>query len=295
LEEAEEYHRREIALRERLAAELPTQHGEREQIGHSHRLWGFRLWQAGRRPEAEQVLHEALAVFAKLTADFPDVPAHWHFLADTHRRIGGFLAARKQFPEAEQAYRQAIEIHQQRAARFPDQPVNEAEWAASYLDLGALLAATGRGQEAKRLYREGIEVSPQSAVVHNNLAWMLATASDPRVRDPGQAVELAKKAVELAPKAGGNWNTLGVAHYRAGDWKAAIEALMKARVLNGAANFSFDAFFLAMAHEQLGQMEQARRWYDQAVQWMEKHQPKNEELGRLRAEAATLPGIARQP
>jgi hypothetical protein len=29
-------------------------------------------------------------------------------------------------------------------------------------------------------------------------------------------------------------------------------------------------FFLAMAHRQLGEKDQARLWYDRAVQWMDK-------------------------
>ena len=51
---------------------------------------------------------------------------------------------------------------------------------------------------------------------------------------------------------------------------------------------SFDWFFLAMAHWQLGEKDKAREWYDRAVQWMDKNQPKNEELRRFRAEAAEL-------
>jgi hypothetical protein len=47
-----------------------------------------------------------------------------------------------------------------------------------------------------------------------------------------------------------------------------------------------DCFFLAMAHWQLGEKPRARSWYDKAVPWMEKNQPKNEELIRFRTEAA---------
>jgi len=39
------------------------------------------------------------------------------------------------------------------------------------------------------------------------------------------AVALAAKAVELRPAEGAYWNTLGVAHYRAEEWQAAIDAL----------------------------------------------------------------------
>jgi hypothetical protein len=43
-----------------------------------------------------------------------------------------------------------------------------------------------------------------------------------------------------------------------------------------------------MAHWRLGNRDEARRRYDQAVAWMEKHQPKNDELLRFRAEAEEL-------
>jgi hypothetical protein len=51
---------------------------------------------------------------------------------------------------------------------------------------------------------------------------------------------------------------------------------------------NFDWFFLAMGHWKLGQREEARKWYDEAVAWMDKNQPQNEELRRFRAEAAEL-------
>src|SRR5208283_2341780 len=103
---------------------------------------------------------------------------------------------------------------------------------------------------------------------------------------------LAKKAVALAPKEGGYWNTLGVAHYRAGGWKAAIEALSQSTKLGG--ENACDSFFMAMAHWQLGDMEQARKWNDRAVGWMEKNDPKNEELGRFRVEAEDLLKIEKE-
>ena len=81
-----------------------------------------------------------------------------------------------------------------------------------------------------------------------------------------------------------------MAHYRAGDWKAAIEALTKSMELRNGGD-SNDWFFLAMAHWQLGDKTQARSWYDKAVPWMEKNQPKDEELLRFRAEAAALLGV----
>jgi heparinase II/III-like protein len=52
--------------------------------------------------------------------------------------------------------------------------------------------------------------------------------------------------------------------------------------------------FLALAHWQLGNEDEAREWYIQAVEWMEKNSPKDEQLPRIRAEAEKLLKIAEQ-
>ena len=95
------------------------------------------------------------------------------------------------------------------------------------------------------------------------------------------------KATELAPKEGSYWNMLGVAHYRAGDWKAAVDGPGQ---VDGTpqGRRRIDWFFLAMAHWRLGEKEEAHKWYDKAVEWMDKNHPKNEELRRFRAEAEEL-------
>jgi tetratricopeptide (TPR) repeat protein len=133
--------------------------------------------------------------------------------------------------------------------------------------------------------RKALDFPPNDAGDYNHLAWLLATCSDPEVGDGRRAVELARKAVELAPDDGNYWNTLGVAYCRVADWKKAIEALEKSNSLVPAGREPLrNAFFLAIAHGQVGNKEQARRWYDQAVAWMEKYAPQNADLRRLHAE-----------
>ena len=139
-------------------------------------------------------------------------------------------------------------------------------------------------------FAQAIELDPQNSRSHNNLAWLLATCPDATFRDPARAVELAKTALELAPNAVGHWNTLGAAQYRAGDWPATIEALTKSMELRNGGD-SFDWYFLAMAHWQSDHKEEARKWYDQAVEWMEKNKPEDEELKRFHTEAAALLGV----
>jgi serine/threonine protein kinase/tetratricopeptide (TPR) repeat protein len=136
-------------------------------------------------------------------------------------------------------------------------------------------------------YSRAIELDPNSRMGLNSLAWLLVTCADARFRDPNRAIVLSRRAVELEPKDGNQWNTLGVAQYRAGDWKAAITALTKSMELRKGGD-SLDWFFLAMARWQLGDKEQARKWYEQACSWMDEHSPADEELKGFRSEAATL-------
>ena len=55
---------------------------------------------------------------------------------------------------------------------------------------------------------------------------------------------------------------MGIAHYRAGDWQAAVAALEKASARRGHAA---DWLFLAMAHWRLGDKDKARQWYNRAT------------------------------
>jgi tetratricopeptide (TPR) repeat protein len=155
---------------------------------------------------------------------------------------------------------------------------------------GSVYLQLGQTDNAIADFTKAIELSPKDGGTHNVAARVLASHPNPKVRDPGRAVNWAKKAVELAPKEGFYWNTLGVAHYRAGDWKAALAALEKSLELQKGGN-SFDWFFLAMCHEKLGDKEKSRQWYDRAVEWMDKKQASNEELRRFRAEAAQVLGM----
>jgi tetratricopeptide (TPR) repeat protein len=130
----------------------------------------------------------------------------------------------------------------------------------------------------------------------NAFVWLLVTCPDAAVRNPAEAVQLAEKGLAYpgSQKNGNYWNTLGVARYYAGNWTGSIAALAKSIQLRGGGD-SFDFFILAMAHRQLGDTEQPQQWYDRAVQWMEKHQPQDEELCRFRGEAAALLKIEATP
>jgi tetratricopeptide (TPR) repeat protein len=238
--------------------------------------------------------------------------------ATFHRNLGVALRHQNKADEAIAAFRKAIELHpkfidaydslgailcdvrgeyENAAACFRKAIELNPKDVIAHHNLGVALRGQRKLDEAIAAFRKAVELDPKGANFYsglhqalNSLAWTLATDPVPARRDPGRAVRAAREAVQLNPQNGNYHNTLGTALYRAGDCKAAIATLDKSMELGEGGN-SFDWFFLAMAHWQLGEKDKARQWYDRAVQWMDKNQPKNEELRRFRAEAAELLGL----
>jgi len=62
----------------------------------------------------------------------------------------------------------------------------------------AALEALGREAEAVAAWREALARGARSVGALNNLAWLLATSRDPRLRDSRQAVSLAEEAAGLS-------------------------------------------------------------------------------------------------
>jgi serine/threonine protein kinase/Flp pilus assembly protein TadD len=113
-------------------------------------------------------------------------------------------------------------------------------------------SAAKEGVAAVRKMLEPGSTEPVDAVSLNNIALKLATDPNPAWHDHWLAVQVAERAVKLNPVSGTYWNTLGIARYRAGNYPGAIEALLRSRGIQLDNHLSNDAFFLAMAHWQLG-------------------------------------------
>jgi tetratricopeptide (TPR) repeat protein len=68
------------------------------------------------------------------------------------------------------------------------------EDAACHQRLATMLVKTNRSREALAHYRRAFELAPDSLDAINALAWMLATSSDPAVRNSAEALHLAVRA-----------------------------------------------------------------------------------------------------
>jgi tetratricopeptide (TPR) repeat protein/tRNA A-37 threonylcarbamoyl transferase component Bud32 len=242
---------------------------------------------AGRSEEAERSFLSAVNLLEPLVEQLPESAVDRAELAWTLAGLADLLTDPSRRRDAEAIYCRVIDHYEKLKADFPKHVNYRRHLFLNYWRLARLLLRMGRQADAAKPYRKAIEIDAEVPPVNNELAWILATSPEPRVRDAALAVQLAQKAVKARQKSGDYWNTLGVAHYRNGDDKAAVAELETAMRLREGGD-SFDWFFLSMAHWRLGNRNQARTWFDRAVQWMDKHKPHNDELRRFRAEAEAM-------
>jgi len=252
---------------------------------------GMLYWHKGQGSKAEKALREAVEIRQQqFNSGQMD---HWErrYLARSYTCLGIILAGTKRTADAKNLYEQAVGILDKLVNDFPDVYYNKEDLVYTRTRQGILCQQLGLYREALGYYRQAVELDPGSGLAKNVLAWFLATSPEVSLRDSRDAVRLAKKAVAAQPaspaEVGNRWRTLGVAHYRDGDCKAAIAAVEKSMLLRSGGD-SFDWYFLAMAHGKLGNRAHARRWFDKAVEWRQKNRPHDEELRRLHAEAQVL-------
>jgi Tfp pilus assembly protein PilF len=101
----------------------------------------------------------------------------------------------------------------------------ETEDVATHDKLGAALAQQGRIAEAVTQWKESQKIDPTDGNALNNLAWVLAAAPDPALRNGAQAVVFATRANE---RAGGKnpmvLRTLAAAYAEDGRFAEAVAA-----------------------------------------------------------------------
>jgi tetratricopeptide (TPR) repeat protein len=290
LDEAERTCRRVLSILDGLPRECRLGPEGLSRSGAATGNLALVLRDRGKLDEAKQWLEKAFWDNLLARNHAPDNPSYceglynacWNF-ADLALRQGDHALAASQveqmikfFPQRLQTYSESVALLV-RCAELAAKDAAEADKAEAY------------NRRAGELLKQSAQAADRHSYSANDLAWLLATWPDETFRDAPRAVALAESAVDAMPEKGNHWNTLGVARYRAGKWKAAVEALKKSMELRSGGD-SLDRFFLAMAYWQLGKKEEARQWYDKAVVWMDENKPDDEELRHFRREAAELLG-----
>ncbi len=136
----------------------------------AHQNLGTVLLNQGRVEEAAAHAQEALRI--------------WPNFAEAHGTLGLCLALRGRAGEATAEYRAALKA-------------KPHLFIAHYL-LANALSAGGHEAEAIEEYRAALEIDPSHTVALNDLAWILATNPDARLRNGPAAVALAERACRLS-------------------------------------------------------------------------------------------------
>jgi tetratricopeptide (TPR) repeat protein len=239
--------------------------------------------------EARGRLERAVELDPTLARAVAGVAAAWFGVEEYYRAIG--------------ACRRSLEIADNPEARdllatiYLDTRNRERAWTAldeaiaawpedaAILDHhSASLGLRGRPAEGLAGLKRAVHLEPWNPEFLNDYAWELVNSADPALRRPGQGLEIAQRVCAIDP--GNSWyvNTLGVAWYRSDEPARAVEVLDAACDLPRGGG-PFDHYFLAMAHQRLGDGATAGAHFEEALLLHDRRDP---EMERVREEARTL-------
>lgn len=180
----------------------------------------------GELPQAEREI-------SRLQADHPEAGSTRMLAADLAMRQGKYEAAETLYAELADdggSRRAVMGLYYARSfLGKPDASEVLREWVAAHptdggagVALAQALKRQGQDAAAIRQYEALLEQYPQSALVLNNLAWLYFETGDER------AVEMARRAHELAPDSSAITDTLGWILFKRGETQRARELLEQA-------------------------------------------------------------------
>jgi len=210
---AKQGERAEIAYREALQLHIKLEGPEDPNTAEALNRLAQQLLFNDKPAEAEAFARAARNVVKKLEINANVVPR-------AHYLLGNALYHQNKLAEAEVSLREAITY----ASISPTQ----AGYARRYL--ADILMRQERFAEAKKLLMEAAQSSNPSLL--NGLAWDLAIAPQPAMRDDSSAVAIAERAVALTGRTNEMFvDTLAAAYANVGDFTNAVRIQQEAIAL----------------------------------------------------------------
>jgi tetratricopeptide (TPR) repeat protein len=102
--------------------------------------------------------------------------------------------------------------------------------------LGLALDVAGRRKEAVDVFMTGLQREPNNVKILRELAWIKATSKDAQLRNGPEALQLAKRAVELSPSEADFHQVLAAAYAENRQFDSAISSARRALELANASN-----------------------------------------------------------
>jgi tetratricopeptide (TPR) repeat protein len=152
----------------------------------------------------------AIARYTACLAVIPDQEEAQYNLASALLRTG-------RTQEAIVEYQKVLQMH----------PEN----ADTHANLGIAFLTEGRIRDAIAEYTKALQISPENLAALSNLAWLLATSSDPTLRNGSEAVQLAERADSASSRSDKHPTVLRIlaaAYAEAGQFTQAKETAQQA-------------------------------------------------------------------
>ena len=149
----------------------------------------------------------------------------------------------------------------------------------AYMALGNIYQVTKQYQQAIEVYSRALEQNPNSALICNNLAFLLAEFSDAK-RDLEKALDLATKAQKLYPGDPNVTDTLGWVHYKMGDYERSMTFIEQS--LAKSQESAIINYHMGMVLYRLGRPDEAKEVLEKALGSKESFIGKDEAMETLK-------------